>query len=331
MLRAVVIAASEYDKNVFMGSLMHRLGLGMPLMERLQQAGIRQYANIVPFMRKEDIDRTFDLPHSAFGSIPAPAMLRAFVIAGSEYDKNVFMGALMHRLGLEMPLMARLQQAEIGQCANNIVASMRREDIGRTLDLPHNSCSLVDKKEDADIIFNLPHDFRSLVDKIENADVIFDLPHDSCSLVDKKEDANVIFNLPHDSCSLVDEIEDADVMIVVLDAAATGRSSLSFLQTEQATLASLRSSNTIVLLDNMESVQWDQRKYADIVQDLREALNDRSDSKHSLRFVPISSAHGDNFVESSERSMWHALDSLTTKTVMEAIVSAGAAIPRKSV
>lgn len=199
-------------------------------------------------------------------SRPATASLSAVVIAGSEHDKNVFMGSLMYRLGVDLPLMERLQQAGKSQYAD-IVPFMRTANIDRT------------------------------------------------------------FNLPHHSCALVDNIEDADVLIFIIDATATQIDSLSFLQGERGKQASQQSSKRIILVDKMQDVRWDPQKYGDIVRDIHKALGDRSEPKQSLRFVPISSVSGDNFLELSEKSKWYASGSLSAGashdpvTVVEAIDS----------
>lgn len=59
----LVTAISDDDRNVFMGSLLYRLGLDLPLVERLQKAGKTQYSEVVPFMRATNMEPVFYLPH----------------------------------------------------------------------------------------------------------------------------------------------------------------------------------------------------------------------------------------------------------------------------
>jgi hypothetical protein len=60
--RLFVAASSEEEKNMFMGSLIYRTGLDLPMLEQLEKAQRTRYNQIVPFMREKQIEPNFHTP-----------------------------------------------------------------------------------------------------------------------------------------------------------------------------------------------------------------------------------------------------------------------------
>ena len=57
-----VLALSETDRDVFMGSIIYRTGLELPVLEQLEKANKTRYQDIVPFMHDKDLEPTFYTP-----------------------------------------------------------------------------------------------------------------------------------------------------------------------------------------------------------------------------------------------------------------------------
>ena len=60
--RIFVAAASEQEKNVFMGSVIYRTGLDLPVLQQLEKAQRTRYDQIVPFMQEKQIEPNFHSP-----------------------------------------------------------------------------------------------------------------------------------------------------------------------------------------------------------------------------------------------------------------------------
>ena len=63
----------------------------------------------------------------------------------------------------------------------------------------------------------------------------------------------------------------------------------------------------IVVVGKMQDVDWDPQPYKDLIAGLENTLKERGVDAQRLRFVPISSASGDNLLDLSRKSPWYVL------------------------
>lgn len=181
------------------------------------------------------------------------------VVALSDTDKDMFIGSLIYRVGLDMSVLQQLERA------------------GKT-------------QYDAIVPFMRDNDLKPG------------------------------FTTPKHSCLFVEDINTADTLICVVD--VTKANSDNILQLEDLDKAIGNGWNIVVLVESMHHVQWDPQPYYDLVTGLEAAFVNHRASMEQLRFVPISSAGGENFLDLSTKSPWYSDQARSKARIPQTVVQA---------
>ena len=106
-------------------------------------------------------------------------------------------------------------------------------------------------------------------------------------------------------CTFVDDMKAAGVLLYLFKITAPLEETLHFLKQTPPSLEGSENAKRIILLDDMDKIQWSAEQFGTFTQAIDEHLRATCDTRVSWHIIPICTTSGENVLEISSRSPWY--------------------------
>ena len=134
----------------------------------------------------------------------------------------------------------------------------------------------------------------------------------------RQERLSRTFYTPKHHCTFVEDVNEAEVVIFLLNITTSISDTADKSRLAEIWELVRRGLKVVVVIDGMQDKDWALQHYQDRVASVKDASMEDDGDVKAVRFVPLSSASGENVLDSPKRSPWHSEELVTSGAIWSA-------------